>query len=227
MGPCCALGNASLWLGLQDGSVTKALADSIPVTFEATLPMHIAGCALPSSSEPSTLLTALYQETAGPDYLLLYEAPPPYTHWKVRSRVTPAGQVGNENWMVRLPDGRLVLVMRDFAPSALGITVSSTDGHTWYLLLSPPIPLRLALPKWVATDLLRCDLTPLCFQVQHHSDARQGWRPNPPPRRAKALPAPQRRARAVVRPRGLLPLDATAGGADAGKTQRFRERFTR
>ena len=142
-------GNASLWLGLQDGSVTKALADSIPVTFEATLPMHIAGCALPSSSEPSTLLTALYQETAGPDYLLLYEAPPPYTHWKVRSRVTPAGQVGNENWMVRLPDGRLVLVMRDFAPSALGITVSSTDGHTWYLLLSPPIPLRLALPKWV------------------------------------------------------------------------------
>ena len=91
-------GNASLWLGLQDGSVIKALADSIPVTFEATLPMHIAGCALPSSSEPSTLLTALYEETAGPDYLLLYEAPPPYTYWKVRSRVTPAGQVGNENW---------------------------------------------------------------------------------------------------------------------------------
>ena len=157
MGPCWRAGNASLWLGLQDGSVTKALADSIPVTFEATLPMHIAGCALPSSSEPSTLLTALYQETAGPDYLLLYEAPPPYTHWKVRSRVTPAGQVGNENWMVRLPDGRLVLVMRDFAPSALGITVSSTDGHTWYLLLSPPIPLHLALPMLV--DRICCAAT--------------------------------------------------------------------
>jgi hypothetical protein len=92
------VGNASLWLGLRDGSVVKALADSIPVSFEAALPMHTAGCALPSSSQPSALLTALYQETAGPDYLLLYEAPPPYTRWKVRSRITPVGSVGNENW---------------------------------------------------------------------------------------------------------------------------------
>jgi hypothetical protein len=58
--------------------------------------MHVAGCAL-RTQDGEKLLTALYEETAGADYILLYEASPPFTNWSVRARVTPLGEVGNEN----------------------------------------------------------------------------------------------------------------------------------
>ena len=74
------------------------------------------------------------EETSGPDYIVLYEAPPPFTNWSARARVTPAGQVGNENWLARLPDGRLLLVFRDWSGAPhhqLAVVASTTDGRTW------------------------------------------------------------------------------------------------
>ena len=88
--------NGSLWVVLANGTVAKTRGDSVKVTFAASRPMHVAGCAL-RSQDGKKLLTALYQETAGPDYILLYEASPPFTNWSVRARVTPLGEVGNEN----------------------------------------------------------------------------------------------------------------------------------
>ena len=125
-----AVRNASLWLGYPNGSVVKAAADSIPVSFMATQPMHVAGSAVPSATDPTVLLTALYQETAGPDYIVLYESRPPHTQWTQRALVTPAGDVGNENWLLLLPDRRLVIVFRDWNGSSAGqlaIAVSTTE----------------------------------------------------------------------------------------------------
>lgn len=94
--PQPAVRNASLWVTLNNGTVVKTRGDSVRVTFAATKPMHVAGCALPSK-DGEKLLTALYEETQGPDYIVLYEAPAPYTNWSIRARVTPPGEVGNEN----------------------------------------------------------------------------------------------------------------------------------
>ena len=85
-----------------------------------------------------------------PDNIQLYQSEPPYVNWTRRSRVTPycpahpaaVGllpncQVGNENWILRLPDKRILLVFRgwNIAPSShtgqLAITVSTDVGYTW------------------------------------------------------------------------------------------------
>ena len=51
--------NASLWLSFPNGSVAKAAADSIPVSFMAREPMHVAGSAVSSSEDSTILLTGL------------------------------------------------------------------------------------------------------------------------------------------------------------------------
>ena len=133
-----AVRNASLWVGLANKSVVRAHSDSIPVSFEANLLMHVAGSAIPSSVDKNVLLTTLYEETAGPDYIVVYESKAPHTQWTVRARVAKPSpeNSGGENWLCRLTDSRIVMILRDWsgataADHQLSISVSKDDGHTW------------------------------------------------------------------------------------------------
>jgi hypothetical protein len=140
--------NGSLWLVLKNGTVAKTRDDAIPVTFRAPGNVFTVGSTI--LVEDGTLLSGVYSGGDMPDNIQLYQSQPPYVNWTRRSRVTPdcpahpaaVGelpncQVGNENWIVRLPDKRILLVFRgwNIAPSShtgqLAITVSTDVGYTW------------------------------------------------------------------------------------------------
>jgi beta-fructofuranosidase len=141
--PVLATRMASLWTTSPNGTLVNTRRDDISVGFETAKRMHVAGSAL-LAADGMTLLTPMYEENDGPDYIIMFESAPPHVHWRPRARVTPVHPLnatgiappgsGNENWLVRLSDGRLLIVFRGWTGrpgGQLALTASADDGHRW------------------------------------------------------------------------------------------------
>ena len=155
-GPAAAR-NGSLWTLQSNGKVATSTQDEVTVTVHTVHKMGVTGSAVPALSG-GLLLSSMYMYTGGPSFMMLFQAPPPYTQWTARANISadwpatgtypcdsppqctkvdpPAcckspwmpSSLGNESWLLRLLNGLLILV-RPHTPLYLQNSIC-TDIYT-------------------------------------------------------------------------------------------------